>query len=182
MRLQHDVPSPCQELCLPHCLTFCLTSVAFQKASNVIYQLLLCIAGRSCHDPVEPRLCPSQGSLQEVPCVYASCQSKLFFAYSEILAHALQIDDDMFGPGTTAPAAGGAVKKGLLDNYDDVEGYYNFQVGPAFLWPSPKSSMRNSASAASNCLSPRLTRKWFHNHTDGMLIPLLGQSYACQSS
>ena len=26
-----------------------------------------------------------------------------------------------------APAA--AIKKGLLDNYDDAEGYYNFQVG-----------------------------------------------------
>jgi len=35
----------------------------------------------------------------------------------------------MFGPGTAAPAAGApVVKKGLLDNYDDVEGYYNFQV------------------------------------------------------
>lgn len=27
-----------------------------------------------------------------------------------------------------APAAG--ARKGLLDNYDDAEGYYNFQVGP----------------------------------------------------
>ena len=35
----------------------------------------------------------------------------------------------MFGPGPTAAAAGApVVKKGLLDNYDDVEGYYNFQV------------------------------------------------------
>ncbi len=38
----------------------------------------------------------------------------------------------MFGPGPTAAAAGApVVKKGLLDNYDDVEGYYNFQVRPA---------------------------------------------------
>ena len=41
----------------------------------------------------------------------------------------------MFGPGPTAAAGrrpGG--QKGLLDNYDDVEGYYNFQVRPAVLW------------------------------------------------
>ncbi len=38
----------------------------------------------------------------------------------------------MFGPGPNAAAAGApVVKKGLLDNYDDVEGYYNFQVRPA---------------------------------------------------
>ena len=44
----------------------------------------------------------------------------------------MQVDDDMFGTGPAAPAgAAPVVKKGLLDNYDDVEGYYNFQVGPA---------------------------------------------------
>ena len=54
-----------------------------------------------------------------------------------MLVSCVQVDDDMFGPGTTAPAAGApVVKKGLLDNYDDVEGYYNFQVGPA---PAPVS-------------------------------------------
>lgn len=53
----------------------------------------------------------------------------------------LQVDDDMFGPGSAAPAAGGAVKKGLLDNYDDVEGYYNFQVRVL-----PLRSVGNSAS------------------------------------
>ena len=66
-------------------------------------------------------------------------------ASSETLTRALQIDDDMFGPGTTAPAGGGAVKKGLLDNYDDVEGYYNFQVGPTLLWPAFMSSMHTDA-------------------------------------
>jgi hypothetical protein len=40
-------------------------------------------------------------------------------------------DDDMFGEG----GGGGGVKRnpvvpaGLVDNYDDPEGYYNFQVG-----------------------------------------------------
>lgn len=35
----------------------------------------------------------------------------------------------MFGAGPAAAGpGGGAVKKGLLDNYDDVEGYYNFQA------------------------------------------------------
>lgn len=31
-------------------------------------------------------------------------------------------------PGPNVPPAAGA-RKGLLDNYDDAEGYYNFQVG-----------------------------------------------------
>ena len=73
---------------------------------------------------------------------------KQMFASSEILTRALQIDDDMFGPGTTAPAGGGAVKKGLLDNYDDVEGYYNFQVGPTLLWAAPMSTMRCRCSCS----------------------------------
>ena len=50
----------------------------------------------------------------------------------------VQVDDDMFGPGTAAPAgAAPVVKKGLLDNYDDVEGYYNFQVGSAHVLMIP---------------------------------------------
>ena len=46
----------------------------------------------------------------------------------------LQVDDDMFGAGPAAAGpGGGAVKKGLLDNYDDVEGYYNFQASLSLL-------------------------------------------------
>ncbi|KAK9836273.1 hypothetical protein WJX81_001403 [Elliptochloris bilobata] len=48
-----------------------------------------------------------------------------------------QDDGDMFGAtpggggagGKGAPAPVGAARRGLLDNYDDAEGYYNFQVG-----------------------------------------------------
>lgn len=37
--------------------------------------------------------------------------------------------EDMFGDEPVcAPAAADAPKRGLLDNYDDSEGYYNFQV------------------------------------------------------
>lgn len=37
----------------------------------------------------------------------------------------LQVDVDALRDGREKDAA----KRGLLDNYDDVEGYYNFQVG-----------------------------------------------------
>lgn len=39
--------------------------------------------------------------------------------------------EDMFGDEPVAAPAGAteAPKRGLLDNYDDSEGYYNFQVG-----------------------------------------------------
>jgi len=47
-----------------------------------------------------------------------------------------QDDGDMFGAtpageragGAAAAPAGGAARRGLLDNYDDAEGYYNFQA------------------------------------------------------
>jgi hypothetical protein len=43
-------------------------------------------------------------------------------------------DDDMFAEGGGEGGAGGVkrgplVAAGLMDNYDDPEGYYNFQVG-----------------------------------------------------
>jgi hypothetical protein len=43
-------------------------------------------------------------------------------------------DDDMFGEGAGGGGAAGVtrhpvVPAGLMDNYDDPEGYYNFQVG-----------------------------------------------------
>ena len=68
----------------------------------------------------------------------------------------------MFGPGPTAAAAGApVVKKGLLDNYDDVEGYYNFQVWPASQLSStmtaPCSDRSTEAilpSTMLQCLSP----------------------------
>ncbi len=38
--------------------------------------------------------------------------------------------DERAGGAAAAPA-GGAARRGLLDNYDDAEGYYNFQArGP----------------------------------------------------
>ena len=43
----------------------------------------------------------------------------------------LQVDDKVFAgsPGRGGNGAvGPATKRGLLDNYDDAEGYYNFQV------------------------------------------------------
>lgn len=38
------------------------------------------------------------------------------------------IDADMFAEDPVAPVGTAPAKKALLDNYDDVEGYYNFQV------------------------------------------------------
>lgn len=38
------------------------------------------------------------------------------------------IDADMFAEDPVAPVGIAPAKKALLDNYDDVEGYYNFQV------------------------------------------------------
>lgn len=42
-------------------------------------------------------------------------------------------EDDMFGDAPVgAPAVGGhAPNRGLVDSYDDGEGYYNFQVSPS---------------------------------------------------
>ncbi len=56
------------------------------------------------------------------------------------------------GPAATAVPGGGAVKKGLLDNYDDVEGYYNFQaslslVGSSILCSRPVTCARDSTSS-----------------------------------
>ena len=39
------------------------------------------------------------------------------------------VDADMFAEDPVVPAGTAPAKKALLDNYDDVEGYYNFQVG-----------------------------------------------------
>ncbi|KAL0041958.1 hypothetical protein WJX79_010312 [Trebouxia sp. C0005] len=39
------------------------------------------------------------------------------------------VDADMFAEDPVAPVGLAPAKKALLDNYDDVEGYYNFQVG-----------------------------------------------------
>ena len=41
-----------------------------------MYQLLLRVGGRDRHTPVEPHLCSTRGSLQEVPYVSAPCQSE----------------------------------------------------------------------------------------------------------
>ncbi len=38
------------------------------------------------------------------------------------------VDADMFAEDPGAPVGIAPAKKALLDNYDDVEGYYNFQV------------------------------------------------------
>ncbi len=38
------------------------------------------------------------------------------------------VDADMFAEDAGAPVGIAPAKKALLDNYDDVEGYYNFQV------------------------------------------------------
>jgi len=38
------------------------------------------------------------------------------------------LDADMFAEDPGAPVGIAPAKKALLDNYDDVEGYYNFQV------------------------------------------------------
>lgn len=38
------------------------------------------------------------------------------------------VDADMFAEDPVAPVGLAPAKKALLDNYDDVEGYYNFQV------------------------------------------------------
>ena len=86
----------------------------------------------------------------------------------------LQVDDDMFGPGSAAPAAGGAVKKGLLDNYDDVEGYYNFQVrvqtGRGHLSRSIRMCIRQSTAQAHAAAS------------SAMLTALAGRAGGCTRS
>ena len=38
------------------------------------------------------------------------------------------VDADMFAETPKAAASAAPAKKALLDNYDDAEGYYNFQV------------------------------------------------------
>lgn len=38
------------------------------------------------------------------------------------------VDPDMFAGTPTRPQGTAPAKKALLDNYDDAEGYYNFQV------------------------------------------------------
>ena len=43
------------------------------------------------------------------------------------------LDADMFAETPKAAASAAPAKKALLDNYDDAEGYYNFQVQYFFL-------------------------------------------------
>lgn len=56
-----------------------------------------------------------------------------------------------------------AVKRGLLDNYDDVEGYYNFQVRasclvrPLFWQPLPDELQLGLGIIAYRTLLPRTT-------------------------
>ena len=45
--------------------------------------------------------------------------------YCRLTSCCVQDDGDIF-----AAAPAGAARRGLLDNYDDAEGYYNFQVRP----------------------------------------------------
>ncbi len=47
-----------------------------------------------------------------------------------------------------APAA--AIKKGLLDNYDDAEGYYNFQVGEVL---NDRYEVRRAVGGRPHCLA-----------------------------
>ena len=44
------------------------------------------------------------------------------------------VDADMFAGTPLLPQGTAPAKKALLDNYDDAEGYYNFQVGESCLW------------------------------------------------
>lgn len=43
------------------------------------------------------------------------------------------VDADMFAGDAPLPQGTAPVKKALLDNYDDAEGYYNFQVSEQLL-------------------------------------------------
>ena len=43
------------------------------------------------------------------------------------------VDADMFAGGPQLPQGTAPAKKALLDNYDDAEGYYNFQVSEQLL-------------------------------------------------
>lgn len=43
------------------------------------------------------------------------------------------VDADMFAGDPQLPQGTAPVKKALLDNYDDAEGYYNFQVSAQLL-------------------------------------------------
>lgn len=51
------------------------------------------------------------------------------------------VDADMFAEDPGAPVGVAPAKKALLDNYDDVEGYYNFQVGFLLLLLSELASV-----------------------------------------
>ena len=51
------------------------------------------------------------------------------------------VDADMFAEDPVVPVGAAPAKKALLDNYDDVEGYYNFQVGVLLLFLSEAASV-----------------------------------------
>lgn len=44
------------------------------------------------------------------------------------------VDADMFAGTPLLPQGTAPAKKALLDNYDDAEGYYNFQVCESWVW------------------------------------------------
>lgn len=51
------------------------------------------------------------------------------------------VDPDMFAGTPTLPQGTAPAKKALLDNYDDAEGYYNFQVSESCLWVQPQQAL-----------------------------------------
>ena len=64
------------------------------------------------------------------------------------------VDADMFAETPKAAASAAPAKKALLDNYDDAEGYYNFQV-QCFLFITivlvPKKTVLVSSCPHSEC-------------------------------